>query len=420
MISSVRGTKDILPGEIPIWLFLESTFREVSSIFGFNEIRLPIFEKTEVFQRSIGENTDVVNKEMYTFSDRGGDSITLRPELTASVMRSVIQNNLLTHSSILRLWYYGPLFRYERPQKGRLRQFHQYGAELIGSKHPEADAEIISLAISIINKLGIKDFCLNINSIGNRWSRQNYKNVLVEYLKSYADSLSKDSRERLIKNPLRILDSKDPQDIEIIKNAPLIYNYLDQESLEHYHRTKELLKSCSINFVENPFLVRGLDYYSHTVFEFQSSVLGAQDSFGGGGRYNELVREFGYPNDVPAIGFALGVERIILILESQDFKFSQEPPKIFIACNDWKYITKVIEIAQILRNNEFSTIFDLNRRSLKAQLKEANKLGVKYSVIIGEDEIANNYLSIKCMDDGSQKKLSLESAITFFKNTFKK
>ncbi len=420
MISSVRGTKDILPAEIPIWLFLESTFREVSTIFGFNEIRLPIFEKTEVFQRSIGENTDVVNKEMYTFSDRGGDSITLRPELTASVMRSVIQNNLLSQSSILRLWYYGPLFRYERPQKGRLRQFHQYGAELIGSMHPESDAEIISLAISIINKLGIKDYYLYLNSIGNNRSRQNYKKALVDYLKSYADKLSKDSQERLLKNPLRILDSKDPQDIEIIKNAPIIYDYFDEESLEHYQLTKELLRLSNIQYIENPFLVRGLDYYSHTVFEFQSPVLGAQDSFGGGGRYNELFREFGYSNDVPATGFALGIERIILILETQNLKIPLEPPKIYIAFNEWKYIYKVIEIAQILRSYGFSTVFDLNRRSLKAQLKEANKLGVKYSIIIGEEEIENNYLSIKCMEDGTQNKFPMDSAIIYLKNTFEK
>ncbi|MFN3306823.1 MAG: histidine--tRNA ligase [Candidatus Kapaibacteriota bacterium] len=420
MISSVRGTKDILPKEIPIWLFLESTIREVSTIFGFNEIRLPIFEKTEVFQRSIGEATDIVNKEMYTFSDRGGDSITLRPEMTASVVRSIIQHNLLSQSSILRLWYYGPLFRYERPQKGRLRQFHQYGAELIGSKHPESDAEIISLAVSIINKLGIKDYYLLLNSIGNSWSRQNYKKALVDYLKSYANKLSKESQERLLKNPLRILDSKDPQDIEIIRNAPIIYEYFDQESIEHYQQTKELLKSSNIQFVENPLLVRGLDYYSHTVFEFQSTVLGAQDSFGGGGRYNELFSEFGYPNDVPATGFALGIERIILILEAQDLKFQIEPPGIYIAVNEWKYIDKVIEIAQILRKNAFSTVFDLNRRSLKAQLKEANKLGVKYSVIVGKEEIENNYLSIKCMEDGSQKKLPMNNLIVYLKNTFEK
>lgn len=419
MISAVRGTKDILPEEIPIWNFVETTLRKVSQLFGFQEIRLPIFEKTEVFQRSIGEATDVVNKEMYTFTDRGGESITLRPELTASVVRSVISNNLLSNTSLLRLWYFGPLFRYERPQKGRLRQFHQYGAELIGSTFPEADVETISLAIEIIKQLGIKDYTLLLNSLGNFQTRQNYKQVLVDYLQSQSQKLSKESQDRLLRNPLRILDSKDPQDLEIIRNCPLIYDHLDDESKEHYVKTKELLNTYGIQFQETPYLVRGLDYYSHTVFEFQSPYLGAQDSFGGGGRYNELFKQFGYKSDVPAIGFALGIERIILILQSQGFQPRSEKPKVYIAYNKPEYLAQVFETAKILRQNGISTIFDLQKRSLKAQLKEANKHSVIFTIIIGEEEIYSNTLTVKSMLEGKQTNLSYQDALNYIINYFK-
>ncbi|MCX7908290.1 MAG: histidine--tRNA ligase [Ignavibacteria bacterium] len=419
MISSVRGTKDILPEEMPIWYFIEKTLQEVSSLFGFKEIRLPIFEKTEVFQRSIGEATDVVRKEMYTFVDRGGDSITLRPELTASVVRAVIQHNLLSESPLLRLWYYGPLFRYERPQKGRLRQFHQYGAEIIGSSHPEADVEILLLANSIIKKLGISEYTLLINSLGNLKSRLKYREILVSYLKQHSNELSVESRERLGKNPLRVLDSKDPNDLEIIQNSPLIYDFLDEESKEHYNNTKMMLKEYGISFKEYPYLVRGLDYYSHTVFEFQSSFLGSQDAFGGGGRYNELFTQFSQKNDIPSIGFALGIERIVLILESQGIEFKQENPKVFVAYNDSKFIPKVLEIAQKLREFGISTIFDLQRRSLKAQLKDANKKGVSYTIIIGEEEINNQTISIKNMQDGNQFTIEIRKGIEFLINELK-
>ncbi len=413
MITSVRGTKDILPEEIPIWDFIERTLKKVSKLFGFQEIRLPIFERTEVFQRSIGENTDVVNKEMYTFLDRGGNSITLRPELTASVARALIQNNLILENSALRLWYYGPLFRYERPQKGRLRQFHQYGAELIGSSQPEADVEIILLAVEIIKELGIKEYTLLLNSIGSSRSRQNYRKALVSYLNQHSSKLSKESQERLKRNPLRILDSKDPQDFDVIQNSPIIYEYLDKESTEHYETTKDLLKTNNIPFKENPFLVRGLDYYTHTVFEFQNNYLGAQDSFGGGGRYNELLAQFGARKNIPAIGFALGIERIILILESQSIKLSPENTKIFVAYNNQTYIPKVIELAHKLRQLGLSTIFDLQKNSLKSQLKEANKNLVDFAVLVCDEEVKSNSLSIKNMKDGSQINLPFDQAIEF-------
>ncbi len=418
MINAVRGTKDILPDEIPIWYRVEKTLREVSSTFCFKEIRLPIFEKTEVFSRSVGIDTDIVNKEMYTFLDRGGDSITLRPEMTASVVRAIIQNNLLNDSPILRLWYYGPLFRYERPQKGRLRQFHQYGAELVGSGEPEADVEIILLAKEIIEQIGIKEYTLLFNSIGNKNSRQKYRKELIRYFEAFSNKLSPESQERLKKNPLRILDSKDEKDREIINNCPKIYDFLDEESINHYKKVKELLLANNVHFEESPFLVRGLDYYTHTVFEFQSPLLGAQDSFGGGGRYNDLFSEFGYKKEIPATGFALGIERIILILSSIDNKFQNENPFVYIAVNKSEYYSKVFEIAQWLRKQNIPTLFDLQKKSLKAQLKEANKLNIKYVIIIGEEEINNNSITIKKMETGEQKNLEIFKGMNLLLNIF--
>jgi len=418
MVNAVRGTKDILPEEIPLWYFVEKTLRQVSSLFGFKEIRTPIFEKTEVFLRSIGAETDIVNKEMYTFFDRGGDSITLRPEMTAPVVRAVIQNNLLAYDSLLRLWYYGPLFRYERPQKGRLRQFHQYGAELIGSSEPEADAEIILLAKEIVERLGIAEYKLLLNSIGNKASRQQYKQQLILYFEKYADCLSNESRERLKKNPLRILDSKDERDLEIIKNCPKIYDYFDKESIEHYNRTKELLALNNINFQETPLLVRGLDYYTHTVFEFQSPLLGAQDSFGGGGRYNELFSEFGFKKEVPAIGFAFGIERILLILESQHSISYEESPYTYIAYNKPEFLPRVYELARLLRKNNIPTLFDMQKKSLKAQMKDANKYGVKFVIIIGDDEMKNNTITIKDMEKSLQNTYTSEKGIETILNSY--
>jgi histidyl-tRNA synthetase len=369
-------------------------------------------EKTEVFSRSLGAETDIVNKEMYTFLDKGGESITLRPEMTAAIVRSIIQNNLLFGSNILRLWYFGPLFRYERPQKGRLRQFYQYGAELVGSYEPEADVEIILLANSLIHNLGISNYTLQINSIGNSNSRKVYRDALVSYLFDHKERLSKESQERLERNPLRILDSKDQGDQAILANAPNILNYLDTESIEHFNRVQKLLQQNGIEFVVNPKLVRGLDYYSHTVFEFQSEVLGAQDSFGGGGRYDELFQQFGN-SEVPAIGFALGIERIIIILEHLKI-FKQKPkPLVFVAYTNPVYISEVISIAETLRKNHIAAIFDLKKKSLKAQLKEANKQNATFALILGDEEIAQHRATLRNMNDSSQNSIPLEDLIEY-------
>lgn len=414
MISSIRGTKDILPADIPKWYFIEETLKKISLIFCLEEIRTPIIEKTEVFNRSIGDDTDIVNKEMYIFQDRGGDSITLRPEMTAAVVRAVIQNRLLHSKNPLRLWYYGPLFRYERPQKGRLRQFYQYGAELIGSYESEADAEIILLAATIFNELQIKEYKILLNSLGNIHSRLKYKEALFEYFKFHRDKLSPESKIRLERNPLRILDSKNKEDIEIVANAPIILDYLDSESLTNFETVQKLLYENGIHFEIYPRLVRGLDYYTHTVFEFQSPYLGAQDSFGGGGRYNNLFQQLG-ASETPAVGFALGIERILLILESQDSIPLNRNISVYIASTHEIPKSTLITLAQKLRNENIPTFFDLNNRSLKSQLREANKNFVKFVLILGQAERSKQEVILRNMETSTQVNIPIDSIIDFLR-----
>ncbi len=413
MIQNVRGTKDIYYDEILKWNFLEDIFRKISETFGYFELRTPIFEKTEVFQRSIGENTDIVNKEMYTFLDKGGESITLRPEMTAALVRCIIQNNLYNLYQNLRLWYFGPFFRYERPQKGRLRQFHQYGAECIGSIYPESDAEIIQLSYSLIQSIDIDNFSLEINTIGNKASREKYKSVLISYLNDNKNSLSDDSINRINSNPLRVLDSKDEKDKNIINNAPNILDFLDDESKNHFDTLLNLLSKADIKFSIQPKLVRGLDYYSHTVFEFKSKLLGSQDAFGGGGRYNDLFNDLG-GKPTPAVGFALGVERLILILETlEKFKNLKVNHDIYIVYSDLEFYDKINIISEKLRKKGFSVIIDLQRKSFKAQFREADKLNAKYVFIIGDNEYKCNTVSIKSLLTGNQFSMLIDEIDSF-------
>lgn len=413
MIQSVKGTKDLLPESIYQWQFIEDVFRKVSSQFGYEELRTPIFEKTEVFCRSIGEATDIVNKEMYTFIDKGGESITLRPEMTAALVRSLIQSGLYTQQSQLRLWYTGPFFRYERPQKGRLRQFHQYGAECIGSPFPEADAEVISLAANLFKVAGITNYTLNLNTLGNDSSRAVYRNSLVEFLNKHRADLSKDSQTRLDANPLRVLDSKDPQDAAIITDAPMLADFLDSESVQHFDSVKKYLEEFGIDYVISPRLVRGLDYYCHTVFEFTSNALGAQDAFGGGGRYNSLFEQLG-AKPTPAVGFALGVERMLLILEQlKSIPENANYPEIFVIAANNDFLTYSLKVASILRNAGNRVAVDLLRRSMKAQMREANRLNVKYTVIIGENEYQNNTVLIKNMQNSEQIEIKVDEIINY-------
>lgn len=413
MIQAVRGTKDILPGAIDCWVYLEQLARQVSEKFGYKEIRTPIFEKTEVFSRGVGEQTDIVNKEMYTFLDRGGESITLRPEMTAALVRAVIQSSIYQQQSITRLWYFGPFFRYERPQKGRLRQFHQYGAECISSPYPESDVEIIHLATTFCSALGIEDYILLINTLGNDATRIKYRNELIKYLQANQNKLSNESKVRMELNPLRVLDSKDEQDKEIIKGAPILLDYLDNESRQHFDTVLLMLDHLKIKYQINPRLVRGLDYYSHTVFELQHYSLGAQDSFGGGGRYNSLFTQLG-GKETPAVGFAMGVERLLLILENiGKLPKANTIADFYIVISNENYAKFAFEIAEKLRSYGKRVIFDLQRRSMKAQMREAGKLDVPYVIIIAENELQNGTVTIKNMSNGTQNQIQIDRILEF-------
>jgi len=413
MIQNIRGTKDIFLSEIEKWHYLEEKVKKVSSLFGYSELRTPIFEKTEVFSRSIGENTDIVNKEMYTFTDKGGESVTLRPEMTAALVRSVIQNNLTNEFSTLRLFYFGPFFRYERPQKGRLRQFHQFGAECISSPNPESDVEVIQLAYQFIKELGIDQFSLEINSLGNEISRENYKKALIDFLSINKENLSNESQSRLITNPLRVLDSKDEKDKRVTADSPNILEYLDEVSKNHFDRVVELLDNAKIPYKFEPKLVRGLDYYSHTVFEFKSSALGSQDAFGGGGRYNTLFEQLG-GKSTPAVGFAMGVERLILILEHLDkFPKAIAPCDIYIVNSGESTLKYANNIAHKLRDLNIRVLMDMQRRSFKAQFREADKFQAKYCIIIGENELVANKLTIKNLRNGEQNEISVDLLNTY-------
>ncbi len=416
MIQAIRGTKDILPIEIGNWYFLENIFRNVSDSFGYQELRTPIFEKTEVFSRGIGDGTDIVNKEMYTFEDRGGESLTLRPEATAALVRSVIQNKLANTGTYQKFWYFGPFFRYERPQKGRFRQFHQFGAECLATEHPEADVEVILLANAIIKAAGITEYKLLINSLGNDASRANYRLALIDYLSAQKESLSEDSRNRLDINPLRVLDSKDNKDIEIVKNAPVLKDYLDEESKAHFDRVISLLDELEVKYEISPKLVRGLDYYSHTVFEFQSSALGAQDSFGGGGRYNKLFTELG-GKETPSVGFAFGVERLLLILEELKLLPAQKPENdIYVVVAGEEAKNYGFKIAHLLRDKMYRVGIDLNNRSMKAQMRAANKVEATYALVIGEDELKSETVTIKNMKDSTQQTIPFSELNSFHFN----
>lgn len=411
MIQSPRGTKDILPSTINAWQQLEDTFRRVSTLFGYQEIRTPIFENTEVFMRTIGENTDVVGKEMYTFPDKGGDSMTLRPEMTASVARAVVQHNLTATNPLQRLWYVGEFFRYERPQKGRYRQFHQFGAECIGSAAPEADVEVILLVAKLLSDIGLKEFSLEINTLANREVRILYREKLVEYLIEQKSSLSPESQERLDKNPLRVLDSKHPLDRVAIESAPTILEYLDDESALHFATVQNLLTIAGINFTISPRLVRGLDYYSHTVFEFVSTALGAQSALGGGGRYNDMFEEFGGKH-TPAVGFAMGIERILMILEQTNpTLYKQNTLDVMMITLENESYPFSQTIAQLLRNDGISTVMDVQGRSLKAQMREADRLGAAITIIIGENERTSGQLTVKNMKTGMQETATQENII---------
>ena len=409
MIKAITGTKDILPFDIQKWKYLENIVNNVMGSFNYKEIRTPVFEETSLFHRGIGEATDIVSKEMYTFLDKGETSITLRPEMTASVVRAFIEHSLEAKQSLNKLFYMAPMFRQERPQAGRLRQFHQFGAEALGSTSPALDAEIIIIAYEILKKLGLKNLSLKTNSLGVPESRENYKNILKTYLSDKVSSLSEDSRKRFDTNILRIFDSKDEHDILIMKEAPLLIDYLDQESKSHFDEVQSLIKGADIPFEVDPKLVRGLDYYTHTTFEIVSGSVGSQSALCGGGRYDLLIEQLG-GKPSPGVGFAAGIERILLACENENsLNVPDEKLDLYIVRLDRELTNKVFEIGLFFRKNLLQTEFDYMGRSVKAQMREANKLNTKYAIFLGGEEYQRNEFILKNMSNGEQEVISLNN-----------
>ena len=407
LTNAPRGTKDILPDTVGDWNYVEGEIRELCRRFGYSEIRTPIFEHTELFQRGIGEGTDVVDKEMYTFTDRGERSITLRPENTASAVRAYLQNKLYAQSNLVKLFYIGSMFRYDRPQAGRMREFHQFGVEALGEANPAVDAEVILLAMNLLEGLGLKDLELSINSVGCPKCRSKYRTMLQDFFRDKLEDLCEDCRSRFERSPLRILDCKKDSDKPYMADAPKITDCLCEECADHFAKLKELLTSAGISFTHDPRLVRGLDYYTKTAFEIKYPPLGAQSAVAGGGRYDGLIEEMG-GNPTPAVGFATGLERLLLALESQNLL--PEKNRSVDA-----YVVALGEVAQAegfkllnsLRQQGLSAAMDFAGRSMKAQMKQANKLGAKYSVILGEDEIAEGVAMLRSMEDSSQVKVPM-------------
>ncbi|MCF7807408.1 MAG: histidine--tRNA ligase [Candidatus Marinimicrobia bacterium] len=415
-VQRVKGVNDILPEEAAKWQALETVIREVMDRFSFGEIRPPIFEKTDLFARGVGEDTDIVSKEMYTFSDMSKSSLTLRPELTAGVVRSYIQNNLQQVSPVQKLWYEGPMFRQERPQKGRYRQFWQFGAEAIGSPNPEQDVEIIALFHTILQKLGIAgSVSLKINSVGDSESRANYRTALQDYLRPRLADLSETSQHRFESNPLRILDSKAPNDKEIIAGAPRILDCLNESSSQHYSQVLKMLDDMGIAYVQDDLLVRGLDYYTHTIFEFTSDALGAQDAICGGGRYNDLVHELG-GKETPAIGWASGIERLLLVIDAMQPLETKSTIDCFLVALGDNLREKAPGIVQTWRNGGLSCDFDTLRRSMKAQMREANRQGAAYAAILGEEEYAHGEVQLKNFETGEQTAVAIEKVVSTIKS----
>ncbi len=415
MINIPKGTKDLLPQDSYKWQFIEKTAREVAKIFNIKEIRTPTFEHTEVFLRGVGETTDIVNKEMYTFTDKGGRSITLKPEGTAGVVRAFIENGMASSALPAKLYYLTQCFRYERPQAGRLREFHQFGIEYFGAKTPDTDAEVILVAKTFIEKLGIKNVSLYINSIGCKECRKKYEEALKNYLKANFDNLCELCKSRFEKNPLRILDCKNQDCKKIVENAPSILDYLCDDCSNHFEQVKKLLTLSNVEFKIDHNIVRGLDYYTKTVFEFVSENIGAQGTVCGGGRYDGLVKELG-GTETCGIGFAAGIERLLLLMENTGVEIpNDEGVQIYIASMGEREKEKAFCLVKSLRENGVIAELDHMERGIKAQFKYADKIGAKYVGVIGSDELERGIIKIKNMTDGQETEVSFENVAEFLK-----
>lgn len=411
---AIKGTKDVLPNESYKNQYIEATCLGVAENFGYKEMRTPVFEHTELFQRGVGDTTDVVQKEMYTFDDKGGRSITLRPEGTAGAARAFLENGLSNEALPQKICYLTSCYRYEKPQAGRLREFHQFGIECFGATSPLADAEMISLAKQIFDELGVKDLHLELNSIGCPECRAEYHKALKEYFSQYKDKLCDTCNDRLERNPMRILDCKSPVCSEIAKGAPVVLDYLCDECREHFQKVKSYLDAANIEYIVNPQIVRGLDYYTKTVFEFVSDAIGSQGTVCGGGRYDGLLEELGGQH-TPSLGFAMGLERLQLVMEAQGCNFPEPSrPDLFIVAMGEKATLKAVEIAKDMRDEGFSVVYDLNGRSLRAQMKYADKLGAKFNVVIGDNEVENKVVSLKDMTTGESSEINLDTFVNGF------
>ena len=411
-----RGTKDVLPSESYKWHYLERIIREITELFGYKEVRTPVFEHTELFVRGVGDTTDIVQKEMYTFLDKGNRSITLKPEGTAGVVRAYIEHGLHNLAQPIKMYYITPVFRYENPQAGRLRQHHQFGVEVFGAKEASIDGEIIALAMELFHRLGLKELELNINSIGCPNCRPRYHEVLKKYLEDHLDELCQTCNTRYEKNPLRILDCKNKECGVVVKDAPIILDYLCEECSTHFEELQSFLSAANIDYKVNPMIVRGLDYYTKTVFEIISNQIGAQGTVCGGGRYDGLVKECGGP-DTPGAGFGLGLERLLLALESQNLEIPQQEARdVYVVTIGQQARHKAFELLQLMRSNNILADMDHVGRSVKAQFKYADKANVSWVCILGEEELQNNQIKVRSMKDGSEELVSQDKVIDYLKS----
>ncbi len=405
------GMVDILPVESPKWRALENIIHEEAAKFNFEEIRTPIMEQTELIKRGIGQLTDIVTKEIFAFT-KGESNYVLRPELTAPVVRAYVQHHLDQRGGSQKLYYIGPMFRAERPQKGRQRQFHQFGVEVIGTDNPVADVECIAFMMRIYHRIGIKNFDLKLNSVGDPESRENYKSVLKEYLKPHFDELSELSQKRLEKNPMRILDSKEPEDQQFIKNAPVISDHLNEESKAHFDQVCEMLSSLNIEYTLDPLLVRGMDYYTRTAFELTSPDLGSQDALAGGGRYDLLVEEIG-GKPTPAVGFAAGMERLFIACEELDISLANEKKvDVFIVSLGDDARRWALKTLPVLRENGISATMDYLDRSMRAQMKDANRENASFALIVGDNELQEKKFTLRNMKESDEAQLTIDEIIS--------
>ena len=415
-IKAIKGTQDVLPNESYKNQFIEKTALEIAETFGFKEIRTPVFEQTELFQRSVGDTTDVVQKEMYTFTDKGDRSITLRPVGTAGAVRAFLEHGLFNDALPQKVCYVTSCYRYEKPQAGRLREFHQFGVECLGTASPAADAEIISLANEIFGFLGVRNLELQINSIGCPECRAEYHKALKEYFASYKEELCETCLDRLDRNPMRILDCKSPVCSGIAEKAPVVLDFLCDECKEHFEMVKKYLDNMKIEYKINPQIVRGLDYYTKTVFEFVSTEIGAQGTVCGGGRYDGLVEEMGGAH-TPSLGFAMGLERLLLLIDAQGIELPEgRRCDVYVASIGEKASLVASEIVTDLRSGGISAQFDVVGRSVKAQMKYAGKINAQYSMVLGDSEIENNKAMLKNMDTGDMAEVELDTFADDFMN----